>query len=406
MGWPRGGSARLPSVSTIMDDSHQESRMSDLIRIPCVIMRGGTSKGPYFVASDLPIDPVERNDVLLSVMGSGHELEIDGIGGGHPVTSKVAIVSPSKMEGADVDYLFAQVKIRERVVDTSPNCGNMLAGVGPFAIEAGMVRARDGVTPVRIHNVNTGKLIEASVCTPGGQVIYDGDAVIDGVPGTAAPVHLAFLNAAGSKTGRLLPTGSPVDVIDGVEVSCIDAAMPVVLVCATDLGKTGHETPSELNQDKELIGRLQRIRIEAGRRMGIPDAADRVIPKPVMIARPAHGGTLATRYFMPHQCHNALAITGSVAIAMAVVTPGTVAARARSFDRPAEHLALPADVRLEHPSGRLDLRLERRAGCVEPVALVLRTARRLFEGSVLVKREALASRTSFPRLQGSIHHVE
>ncbi len=368
--------------------------MSDLIRIPCVIMRGGTSRGPYFVASDLPSNPAERNNVLLSVMGSGHELEIDGIGGGHPVTSKVAIIGPSQVEGADVDYLFAQVKIREREVDTSPNCGNMLAGVGPFAIEAGMVRARDGVTPVRIYNVNTRKLIEASVCTPGGQVIYDGDATIDGVPGTAAPVHLAFLNAAGSKTGRLLPTGSSVDRIDGVDVSCIDAAMPIVLVCATDLGKTGHESASELNQDRALIARLERIRIEAGRRMGIPDAADRVIPKPVMIARPAVGGTLATRYFMPHQCHNALAITGAVAIAMAVVTPGTVAARARGFDRPAGHLELPADLRLEHPSGHLDLRLERRAGCVEPVALVLRTARRLFEGSVLVKREALASRTA------------
>lgn len=363
--------------------------MSDLIRIPCVIMRGGTSKGPYFVASDLPTDPAERNNVLLSVMGSGHELEIDGIGGGNPVTSKVAIVSPSKIEGADVDYLFAQVKVRERVVDTSPNCGNMLAGVGPFAIEAGMVRARDGVTPVRIYNVNTGKLIEASVCTPGGHVVYDGDAAIDGVPGTAAPVHLAFLNASGSKTGRLLPTGSPVDVIDGVEVTCIDAAMPVVLVCATDLGKTGHETAGELNQDQELIARLQWIRIKAGQRMGIPDAADRVIPKPVMIARPEHGGTLATRYFMPHQCHHALAITGSVAIAMAIATPGTVAARARSFDRAARHLELPADVRLEHPSGHLDLRLERRPGCAEPVALVLRTTRRLFEGSVFVKREAV-----------------
>lgn len=368
--------------------------MSDLIRIPCVIMRGGTSKGPYFVASDLPADPAERDRVLLSVMGSGHELEIDGIGGGHPVTSKVAIVSPSKIEGVDVDYLFAQIKIRERVVDASPNCGNMLAGVGPFAIEAGMVPARDGVTPVRIHNVNTGKLIEASVCTPGGQVVYDGDAAIDGVPGTAAPVHLAFLDAAGSKTGRLLPTGSPVDVIDGVEVSCIDAAMPVVLIRATDLGKTGHESADELDQDKELIARLQWIRVEAGRRMGIPDAIDRVIPKPVLIARPAHGGTLATRYFMPHQCHRALAITGSVAIAMAVVTPGTVAARARSADRPNGQLALPLDVRLEHPSGHLDLRLERRPGCAEPIALVLRTARRLFEGAVLVKRQALATRPS------------
>src|SRR3954452_23660747 len=172
----------------------------DQIQIPCVMMRGGTSRGPFFLASDLPADPNQRDALLLSVMGAGHELEIDGIGGGHPLTSKVAIVSPSRVPGADVDYLFAQVKVEQRVVDTSPNCGNMIAGVGPFAIEAGMVPAQDGTTRVRIFNVNTGKLIEAKVATPGRQVVYDGNASIDGVPGTAAPIHLAFLGAAGSKT--------------------------------------------------------------------------------------------------------------------------------------------------------------------------------------------------------------
>jgi len=227
--------------------------MNDLLRIPCVLMRGGTSRGPYFLASDLPADPQQRDQVLLAVMGSGHWLEIDGIGGGNPLTSKVAMVSRSKQAGADVDYLFAQVKIEERAVDTSPNCGNMLAGVGPFAIEAGLVPAQSGTTTVRIYNVNTRRLIEARIATPNGVVTYDGNAAIDGVPGTAAPVHLAFLGAAGSKTGKLLPTGSPVNRVAGIEVSCVDAAMPVMIARAADFGKSGYESVSELNADKAFL---------------------------------------------------------------------------------------------------------------------------------------------------------
>jgi 2-methylaconitate cis-trans-isomerase PrpF len=359
--------------------------MNDLQRIPCVLMRGGTSKGPYFLASDLPSDPNVRDQVLLAAMGSGHWLEIDGIGGGNPLTSKVAIVSQSKHPGADVDYLFAQVKVEERVVDTSPNCGNMLAGIGPFAIEAGLVPAQAPTTTVRIYNVNTKRLIEARISTPDGIVTYDGDAAIDGVPGTAAPVHLAFLGAAGSKTGKLLPTGSPRDTIGGIEISCVDAAMPVVIARAADFGKTGYETVSELNADKAFLSRLEKIRIEAGRRMGIPDAADRVIPKPVLIAPPVRGGTLSGRYFMPHLCHGAFAITGSVAVGTAAVTPGTLPAFL------AGSITLPADLRIEHPSGHLDVRLEKHPDYAEPAAFVVRTARRLFEGHVLVKRSALSA---------------
>ena len=353
--------------------------MDDLIRIPCVLMRGGTSKGPYFIASDLPAQIEARDRVLVSAMGAGNLLEIDGIGGGNPLTSKVAIVSPSRVPGADVDYLFAQVRVEQRVVDTSPNCGNMIAGVGPFAIEAGMVSAQDGETRVRIFNVNTGKLIEAKVATPGRQVVYDGNASIDGVPGTAAPIHLAFLGAAGSKTGKLLPTGRPLDLVDGIEVSCVDAAMPVVLIRASDLGKTGYETPAEFSADREFMGRLEALRIEAGKLMGIPDAADRVIPKPVLIAPPAKGGTISARYFMPHSCHAALAITGSVAVATAAVTPGTLA-HAIVGDH-----ALPVMFGIEHPSGRLEVTLDHHPDYVEPAAYVVRTARRLFEGHVLVK---------------------
>jgi 2-methylaconitate cis-trans-isomerase PrpF len=342
-------------------------------------MRGGTSKGPYFIASDLPAQIEARDRVLVSAMGAGNLLEIDGIGGGHPLTSKVAIVSPSRVPGADVDYLFAQVRVEQRLVDTSPNCGNMIAGVGPFAIEAGMVSAQDGTTRVRIFNVNTGKLIEAKVATPGRQVVYDGNASIDGVPGTAAPIHLAFLGAAGSKTGKLLPTGRPLDLVDGIEVSCVDAAMPVVLIRASDLGKTGYETPAEFSADREFMRRLEALRIEAGKLMGIPDAADRVIPKPVLIAPPAKGGTISARYFMPHSCHAALAITGSVAVATAAVTPGTLA-HAMVGDH-----ALPVMFAIEHPSGRLEVTLDHHPDYVEPAAYVVRTARRLFEGHVLVK---------------------
>ena len=359
---------------------------NDLVRIPSVLMRGGTSRGPFFLRSDLPADASARDNVLIAAMGAGHELQVDGIGGGHPLTSKVAIVGPSQVKGADVDYLFAQVKVRERVVDTSPNCGNMLAAVGPFAIETGLVPASDGDTLVRIHNVNTGKLIEARIATPGGRVAYDGDTAIAGVPGAAAPVYLAFLDAAGAKTGGLLPTGAPLDRFGDIAASCVDAAMPVVIVRAQDLGKTARETPAELEADRAFKARLEELRTAAGARMGIADAAERVIPKPVLVAPAANGGTLAARYFMPHQCHTALATTGAVALATACATQGTVAAEV------AGAIDLPATLSFEHPSGHLEVRLERRVGAAQPVASIVRTARRLFEGAVLVQRSALCSR--------------
>jgi 2-methylaconitate cis-trans-isomerase PrpF len=357
----------------------EREAMSDQIRIPCVMMRGGTSRGPFFLASDLPSDPAERDALLLSVMGAGHELEIDRIGGGNPLTSKVAIVGPATVAGADVDYLFAQVRIGERTVDTSPNCGNMLAAVGPFAIEAGLVLAADGLTRVRIHNVNTGKLIEARVVTPGGRVTYEGSASIDGVPGTAAPIRLAFLNAAGAKTGQLLPTGVPVERIDGIEVSCVDAATPVMLVRAADLGKSGVEPADAYRADRTFMTQLEAMRVEAGRRMGFADAATLVIPKPVLIAPARAGGTLSTRYFMPHDCHRALAVTGAVAVATACLTPGTIAASLT------DAIALPGEITLEHPSGRMAVLLEAGPGWSEPVASIQRTARRLFEGAVFAR---------------------
>jgi 2-methylaconitate cis-trans-isomerase PrpF len=316
-------------------------------------------------------------------MGSGHELQVDGIGGGHPLTSKIAIVSRSTRSDADVDYLFAQASVLEPVIDTSPNCGNMLAGVGPFAIEAGMIAATDPKTRVRIHNVNTGKLIEAIVETPGGKVVYEGSTAIDGVPGTAAPILLSFLDAAGSKTGRLLPTGSIRDEIAGIAVTCIDMAMPLVIMRAVDLGKTGHERPAELDADSGFFARLEAIRLEAGARMGLGDVGGRVIPKPVLVSEPHTGGTLNVRYFTPRACHRALAATGAVGIATASVMPGSLAQAIAGAPVP----GATATVTIEHPAGRLPIELELAApGAEVPVlrASLVRTARRLFAGSVFI----------------------
>jgi 2-methylaconitate cis-trans-isomerase PrpF len=346
-------------------------------------MRGGTSRGPYFRAADLPTDPAERDRLLAGVMGSGHDLQVDGIGGGHPQTSKIAIVGPSSRPEADIDYLFAQAGVQQARIDTSPNCGNMLAGVGPFAIEAGMVAATAPETRVRIHNVNTGKLIEAIVQTPGGTVTYGGDAAIDGVPGSAAPIRLSFLDAAGAKTGRLLPTGRARDVIGGLEASCVDMAMPMVLVRAGDLGKTGHEGPAELDGDAGFLARLEAVRREAGALMGLGDVADRVIPKPVLVAEPRSGGTIAVRYFTPHACHRSVAATGAIGLATACVLSGSLA----------QELAGPppagptARLAIEHPAGRIPIELELAPpGAEVPVlrASLIRTARRLFAGSVFV----------------------
>ncbi len=343
-----------------------DGRLNMQRKIPCVLMRGGTSRGPYFLASDLPADPGRRDAVLLSVMGSPHALQVDGIGGSNTLTSKVAIVSRSQREDADVDYLFAQVSVTEAFVDTKPNCGNMLAGVGPFAIEAGLVRAGNPTTKVRIYNVNTQTLIEAVIQTPGGQVEYAGDTHIDGVVEPAAPINLTFLDALGAVTGKLLPTG----------------AMPVMIMAAEAFGKTGRETPEELDADKAMLKKIEAIRLEAGRRMGMGDVSRLVVPKPVLVSRPAKGGNIASRYFTPHACHRAHAVTGALAVATAAVLPGTVA------NRYIEPKGFSGGVLgIEHPSGRLEVDLVTDCSGAAPVverASFVRTARRIFEGVVYV----------------------
>ncbi len=361
--------------------------------VPCTLMRGGTSRGPFFLASDLPSDPALRDSALISAMGAGHDLQIDGLGGGNPLTSKVAIVSPSARPDCDVDYLFAQVKVSERLVDTSPNCGNMLSAVAPFAIERGIISAEPGVTRVRIFNVNTGKRIEAVVQTPGSQVTYEGDCAIDGVPGAAAPILLTFLDAAGAKTGSLFPSGSAIDMIDGVACTLIDAATPMMLVRASDLGKTGHESPADLDADRAFMERLESLRIEAGLRMGLGDVRGLVIPKPVLIGKPARGGTLAARYFMPHSAHKALAVTGAVGIATAAAMQGTIVQQVVSQ----AGLGLP--IRIEHPSGCLTLTLTQRHPAAPVEASVVRTARKIFDGAVFISlpREAARDVMSFAK---------
>lgn len=359
------------------------------IPIPYLFMRGGSSRGPYFRRSDLPEDRDTLSEVLISVVGAGHPWCIDGIGGGTAVTTKVAMLSASERDDCDVDYFFAQVGVTERVVDYKPTCGNILSGVGPAAIEMGLVAAHDGETPVRIHAVNTGARIEAVVHTPGGRVEYGGDTEIAGVPGTAAPITLDFLDTVGSVTGSLLPTGNLIDVIDGVEVTCMDVAMPVMMARASDFGMTGTETAAEIDADCAFYARVEAIRLEAGRRMGMGDVSKSVTPKIALLAAPVAGGTIAARYLMPWTAHPSMAVTGAQCIAACVMTPGTVA------DGLGRNLKgrSPERMVIEHPSGEIDVTVsfERTADGIELTAAgLLRTARLIARGEVMVPRRIWA----------------
>ena len=357
--------------------------------IPCMFMRGGTSRGPFFLLEDLPADPEVRDRVLLAAMGSPDPRQIDGLGGATTVTSKVAMVSPSQRPGIDVDYHFAQVWLDKAIVDTAPSCGNMLAGVGPFAIERGLVTADADETRVRIFDVNTGSRIEAIVQTPGGSVTYEGDQRIDGVPGTGAPVVLSFSEVVGSKCGAMFPTGAVQEEIDGVPVSCIDVAMPMVIIRARDLGLRGYD-PDEITGNAVLMQRIEKIRLEAGRRMGLGDVAESVIPKVGIVAPPRHGGVVYSCYLTPHHVHATHAVTGAICVACCVSIRTTVAGRGAQC--PSERVtARIADsvviVRIEHPSGSTNVHLETdRDGAdlrIRYAGLVC-TARKIMNGQVFV----------------------
>jgi 4-oxalomesaconate tautomerase len=351
--------------------------------IPCTLMRGGTSKGPFFLGDDLPDDPALRDRVLLAVMGSPDVRQIDGVGGADSLTSKVAIVSPSSRPDADVDYLFLQVVVNEPRVDTSQNCGNMLAGIGPFAIEHGLVAPTGDVTRVRIHMVNTASIAVAAVQTPGGRVRYDGDARIDGVPGTAAPIMIDFLDIAGGSCGALLPTGRARDVVEGIEATLIDNGMPVVVMRASDFGKTGHETPAELEADSALKARVEQVRLAAGRLMNLGDVTKKTVPKMCLVAPPQHGGTISTRNFIPHTVHKAIGVFGAVSVATACALPGSIAAEIAGAG--SAHGSRTFEI--EHPTGFFTVEMELAEGAgglrVERAAL-LRTARKLMAGEVFI----------------------
>ncbi|WP_093362709.1 4-oxalomesaconate tautomerase [Tropicimonas isoalkanivorans] len=351
--------------------------------IPFIFMRGGTSRGPYFLRSDLPEDREKLAEVLLAVIGAGHPWNIDGLGGGTAVTCKVAMLSRSDDPSADVDYFFAQVVSAKREVDFSPSCGNILSGVGPAAIEMGLVEPGDGQTTVRIRAVNTGSLIEAEIQSPGGEVEYEGTTVIDGVPGTAAKIRLTFSEVVGSKSGRMFPTGACMEEIGGIPLTCIDVAMPMVVARASDFGLTGHETPAEIDGNRAFYERMEPIRVEAGRRMGFGDVSESVVPKFALLAPPRAGGTVTSRYFMPWDCHPSYAITGGICLATCVLAAGTIAETVvpQRFDGPA------ASIVIEHPSGHMEIVADfdvdgeqlglRKIGTI-------RTARKLASGQVFV----------------------
>jgi len=356
------------------------------IAIPCTLMRGGTSKGPFFLASDLPSDVETRDRVLLAAMGSPDPRQIDGVGGADPLTSKVAIISRSSRQGIDVDYLFAQVSVDRPLVDVTPTCGNMLAGVGPFAIESGLVAPRDPITPVTIYLVNTKTVAVAHVPTPGGEVTYAGETSIAGVPGTAAAIRIDFRDTAGSVCGALLPTGNMLDQLDGIEATLIDNGMPMVVLRASDLGKSGYEAPAELNSDQKLKARLEAIRILAGERMGLGDVRSKVVPKMTLIAPPQSGGHVMTRTFIPHKCHSAIGVLMAVTVGTACILPGSVARGIlRQHDGPAQRLSI------EHPSGEFSVEFQVEHSGVDLKVIrssLIRTARALFRGELLVPASA------------------
>jgi 4-oxalomesaconate tautomerase len=358
--------------------------------IPCLLMRGGTSKGPFFKASDLPADIGTRDQVLLAAMGSPDKRQIDGVGGAHPLTSKVGIVSLGSRPGIDLEFLFAQLQPDKDTVDTTPNCGNMLAAVVPFALETGLVAARGDTSTFRVLTLNTDMACDITVQTPRGVVEYEGDARIDGVPGTSAPVTINFLDTAGSVCSGLLPTGRVKDRIEvqgdgfepfAIDVTCIDNGMPLVLFKAADIDRTGYESVDALNADTALKARIEALRLAAALKMGLGDVSQKNYPKMTLIAPPRHGGALTTRSFIPHVCHDAIGVLAAVTVATACVLDGSVCAGVA---------VLPAGaskkVSVEHPTGEFSVALETDPADPQNVtqAALLRTARLLMRGEVMI----------------------
>jgi 4-oxalomesaconate tautomerase len=374
------------SILTMTTHDH-----SDLVPVPCILMRGGTSRGPYFLESELPSDPALRDRFLLAAMGSPDKRQIDGLGGAHPLTSKVGIVRRSETPGVDLDVLFAQLQPDKDTVDTSPNCGNMLAAVLPFALERGLLPVRQGATTARVLTLNTGMQCDVTVQTPGGRLQYTGEARIDGVPGTAAPITIDFLDTAGSVCPSLLPSGRVLDRIDvpgaapfAIEATLIDNGMPMVLVRAADLGVTGYEDVADLNANTMLKAKLEALRLAVGPVMGLGDVTNKNYPKMCLVAAPRAGGSIATRCFIPHVCHEAIGVLAAVTVATACVLGDSVTAGIASV--PA---GLVKTVSVEHPTGEFSVELELDKDNPQQVirAALLRTARPIMRGEVLVSQD-------------------
>jgi 4-oxalomesaconate tautomerase len=357
--------------------------------IPFLFMRGGSSRGPYFRRADLPEDQDTLAKVLIEVVGAGHPNNIDGIGGGTAVTTKVAMLSKSTEPGVDIDYFFGQVGVSEREVDFGPTCGNILVGVGPAALEMGLVPTTGDVTTLIIRAVNTGAIVQATVQTPGGQVTYSGDTAIDGVFGTAAPVGVSFLGVVGTSCGAMLPTGNTRDVIDGIEVTLMDVAMPMMIARADAFGLTGDETAAELDADTALFARMEAIRLKAGPLMGLGDVTRSVTPKIGLLSAPKAGGTISSRYFMPWETHPTMAVTGSQCIAACALTPGTVADGLAELPG-----GTPALIAVEHPQGSIEVLVDYTSGpdgtAIKSAGLI-RSARLIARGEVLVPSSVLTA---------------
>lgn len=351
---------------------------------PCMWMRAGTSKGAYFLKDDLPTDANERDAFLLSVMGSPDKRQIDGIGGADPLTSKVAIVEPSSRQNVDIDYLFLQVFVDQALVSGKQNCGNILAGVAPFAIERGLVEAEEGTTSVRIFMENTQQIATVEVQTPDKKVTYQGDCHIDGVPSSSAPIAITFEDTAGSTCGALLPSGSVINTIDGIDVTLIDNGMPVVVMRAKDLGITGDESREQLDNNQALKQQLESIRLQAGPLMNLGDVSELSVPKMSLVSEPQYGGAISTRTFIPHRCHASIGVLGAVSVASACMLDGSPAKQLAQItsSNPDGHIqsSRKIAVDVEHPIGKMSVVLDIENNQVQSAA-ILRTARKLFDGT-------------------------
>ena len=343
-----------------------------------MLMRGGTSKGAFFLADDLPSTEGERDELLLRVMGSPDPRQIDGVGGAHPLTTKVAVVSPSARDDVDLEYLFLQVSVDRPEVTDKQNCGNMLAAVGPFAVERRLITPDNGLASTRILMKNTGRVAVAGFPVEDGIPVYGGDTEIAGVPGSAAEISIEFEDIAGSSTGALLPTGSVVDTVDGVDVTLIDNGMPVVVLRASDVGITGYESCEALEANEGLKQVLEGIRLQAGSMMNLGDVTKATVPKLTLVSRPRAGGAISTRTFIPHRCHQAIGVLGAVSVATACLLPGATASPLARLEPGAER------IRIEHPTGHFDATVRLAPG-PDPTILgagIIRTARKLMDGVV------------------------